>query len=573
MPRIRKIDISNFRGVKSFTWCPSPGINCLIGPGDSGKSTVLDAIDLCMGARRTVQFTDADFFELDVDQLVRITVTIGELNDALKNLDSYGLFLRGFNAATGEVEDEPEVGLETVLTLDLTVGSDLEPVWALVSDRAQAQGANRNLTWGDRQQIAPTRIGAHADFNLSWRRGSVLNQLTDEKPDASAALAKAARDARTAFGADAEDQLGETLKIVGEAASELGIDIGGKARALLDAHSVSFGGGTISLHNESGVPLRGLGIGSARLLIAGLQRKAAGQAPLLLVDELEHGLEPHRIIRFLGSLGAKEAEPPLQVFLTTHSPVALRELSGSQLFVLREFDEAHHALAVGTDDGVQGTIRAYPDAFLARSVIVCEGASEVGLMRGIDQYQAGRGKIPPSAHGCAFLDGNGVDNLVRRAEALRGLRYRSAILRDDDKQPDAAQEQAFVDAGGTLFKWREGRALEDELFLSLPLPGIAALLEKAVDLWGEDFINERLKTASANALTLAMVQADIEMESLGEEQRRILGSASRSNKASWFKSVTLMEEIGREIVGPNAKAADKAFLAILSQILGWVSNA
>lgn len=55
----------------------------------------------------------------------------------------------------------------------------------------------------------------------------------------------------------------------------------------------------------------------------------------MLSDELEYGLELHRIARFLGSLGAKEAAAPLQVFLTTHSPVALRELSGGQLFVLR----------------------------------------------------------------------------------------------------------------------------------------------------------------------------------------------------------------------------------------------
>lgn len=70
-----------------------------------------------------------------------------------------------------------------------------------------------------------------------------------------------------------------------------------------------------------------------------------------------------------------------------------------------------------------------------------------------------------------------------------------------------------------------------------------------------------------------MVQLDIEMETLGEDQRRILGIASRSNNASWFKSVTLMKEIGRDIVGPHAKAADKQFLAILNQILGWVRNA
>ena len=33
-----------------------------LGPGDSGKSSILDAIDLCLGARRTVGFADTDFY-------------------------------------------------------------------------------------------------------------------------------------------------------------------------------------------------------------------------------------------------------------------------------------------------------------------------------------------------------------------------------------------------------------------------------------------------------------------------------------------------------------------------------
>ena len=49
-------------------------------------------------------------------------------------------------------------------------------------------------------------------------------------------------------------------------AKELGISIGDNIKAMLDAHSVSFTGGTISLHDEEGIPLRGLGIGSTRLL-------------------------------------------------------------------------------------------------------------------------------------------------------------------------------------------------------------------------------------------------------------------------------------------------------------------
>src|SRR5262245_12184353 len=108
MPRIRKIEVANFRGIEQFSWLPSAGINCLIGPGDSGKSSVLDAIDLCLGARRTVQLSDADFPNLDVNKPIRISLTIGQLDDALKTIDGYGMFLRGFHAATGAIEDEPE---------------------------------------------------------------------------------------------------------------------------------------------------------------------------------------------------------------------------------------------------------------------------------------------------------------------------------------------------------------------------------------------------------------------------------------------------------------------------------
>jgi putative ATP-dependent endonuclease of the OLD family len=435
MARIRKLTIENFRCIKDLTWLPSAGINCLIGPGDSGKSTILDAIDFCLGARRNLQFTDADFHRLDVENPIRIAVTFGELDDSLKNLDAYGLYVRGFDPETGDVEDEPANELETVLTLELTVASDLEPAWALASERAKAQGVSRNLNWQDRVRVAPIRIGAVAGYHLGWGRGSVLNRLSEEKADASAALAKAARDARAAFGEDAQDQLGKTLGIVADTARALGIPVGESVKAMLDAHSVSFSGGTISLHNEYGVPLRGLGIGSTRLLVAGLQRNAAAETAVILVDETEHGLEPHRIIRFVTSLGAKDSVPPLQVFMTTHSPVVLRELSGNQLFVVRREGEKHNIQKVGADDDIQGTMRLYPDAFLAPSVLVCEGATEVGFVRGIDLYRVTDGETSIAAHGVALVDcgGGEPERCFKRAAVFQNLGYRTGILRDSDK--------------------------------------------------------------------------------------------------------------------------------------------
>lgn len=575
MARIRLVEIKHFRGIKALTWQPGSGINCLVGPGDSGKSSVLDAIDLCLGARRNAQFTDADFHLLDVNIPIEIVLTLGELDDDLKNIETYGMYVRGFDSRTGIVEDEPENDAETVLTLKLTVASDLEPTWTLMSQRAEAQGLSRNLNWSDRVRLAPTRIGVMADYHLGWRRGSVLNRISEERADASAALAKAGRDARSAFGDQAQDQLGETLGIVATTAKELGIPIGANIKALLDAHSVSFSGGTISLHDEDGVPLRGLGTGSTRLLVAGLQRKAAAQSSIILIDELEHGLEPHRIIRFLGSLGAKEVQSPLQVFMTTHSPVALRELSGNQLLVMRGSLEKHDVRVVGTADDIQSTIRLYPDAFLARRVVVCEGASEVGLIRGIDQFRTRTGQTSIAAQGVALVDctGGDPDRPFKRATAFHDLGYQVAVVRDDDKKPTAGVEDAFTSSGGKVISWRDGRALEDELFQSLTTAAIGRLIDFAVIVHGEDLVDDHIKSASQNAKSLKDIRSETLVGSMSRESSTVLGKAARSRRAGWFKSVTWMEAIAREVVGPDLANADPGFRGLVEGIFAWASDA
>src|SRR5688500_15811710 len=101
--RIRAIEIDNFRSIKRCLWYPQPGINCLVGPGDSGKSTVLEAIDLCLGARRNWQFTDADFYELDSANPIRIAVTIGELEASFKKLEGFGHLVRSFDAKANKI--------------------------------------------------------------------------------------------------------------------------------------------------------------------------------------------------------------------------------------------------------------------------------------------------------------------------------------------------------------------------------------------------------------------------------------------------------------------------------------
>ena len=541
-------------------------MNCLIGPGDSGKTSVLDAIDLCIGTRRTAQFSDVDFHNLDIEKPITIAVTIGELPDPLRSMEPFANFLRGYDASTETVEDEPKEDWETVLTVLLTISSDLEPAWSLYSFRAEALGLTRSLSWADRLQIAPIRIGGSGDLNLGWRRGSVLNRLTDEKADASAALIKAARDARAAFGDQAEAQLTETLSLVSKVAADLGIVLEDSiVRALLDAQSVSFSGGTVSLHDKQGIPLRAMGVGSARLLIAGLQKRAAPETGITLVDELEHGLEPHRIIRLLGSLGAKEKDSPLQVFATTHSPVTVRELAAPQLNVVRHHLGHHHVVQVRSAMDVQGTIRAYPEAFLASSVLVCEGASEVGLLRGLDLYLTRKDLAPSlTARGVALVDAGGVNKLYGRVQAFVALGYRTLAFRDDDAQPSASDEAQFVAGGGKLVMWRPGRALEDELFIGLPDAAINELIERAGEILGEPVINDQIKSASSNAFSLH------DRPSLLTGPGRLALAKASKSKQNWFKSVSRMEEVAADIIGPHLHLAEESFRGIIDDLFGWM---
>ena len=74
MAPVRVVEVENFRAVKNLRWLPGAGINCLIGPGDSGKSTILDAIDLCLGARRSLSLTEDDFHALDFGEWTLVSL-------------------------------------------------------------------------------------------------------------------------------------------------------------------------------------------------------------------------------------------------------------------------------------------------------------------------------------------------------------------------------------------------------------------------------------------------------------------------------------------------------------------
>lgn len=85
MEKIYPLETQNFRSARKLLVAPSASVYCLVGPGDSGKSTILIAIDLCIGARRSLAFGDAHFHDIRVNLPIVITVTLDDLPDEFLN--------------------------------------------------------------------------------------------------------------------------------------------------------------------------------------------------------------------------------------------------------------------------------------------------------------------------------------------------------------------------------------------------------------------------------------------------------------------------------------------------------
>jgi putative ATP-dependent endonuclease of the OLD family len=159
--RIAFVEIRNFRGIRELDWAPEAAINCLIGPGDSTKTTILDAIELALNPRSYVFADDSDFFDLDFDNPIKITVTLADLSSVFKSDERYGMHLRGWNTNTSQVEDEPAEGLEYALSIRVTIDKSLEARWSIFNKRiGEGEGDPPTLRYNDAKQLATTRLGA-----------------------------------------------------------------------------------------------------------------------------------------------------------------------------------------------------------------------------------------------------------------------------------------------------------------------------------------------------------------------------------------------------------------------------
>jgi len=415
--------------------------------------------------------------------------------------------------------------------------------------------------------------------HLAWGQGSVLARLTGDTSDASARLAQAYKAARDNAKLGEIEALSNAANKAECYAKSLGAYVEGSYEPGLELGRSGLSSGSIALHDD-GVPLRLAGLGTRRLATLAIQKSAINEGAIVLIDEIEHGLEPHRIIGAIAQLKADQAalvaarRPVGQVLMTTHSDVAIAEAGAESLRVVQMTRPTRQALLLKptAPDPIQALMRFTPRALFARRILVTEGNTEIGLLLGIrDNWPPHHAGKPIEQLGVAIADGNGAQACAM-ALALHDLGYQTAIFRDSDTALSGDEKVSLGASGIPVIEYGGGLNTEQAIFYAAADTHVQELLNFAREERGSDAIDNNLDL-KITGLTLTEIREEFTVWELlcglnGLQLREAIAEVAVRKK--WFKD----QRIGRGIapmVWAIATAAPASRLALtLAHAEAWL---
>lgn len=554
--KIYQLEIKHFRGIESAKITLEKPLICFIGACDTTKTTLLDAIGYVLLPNWFIPLDDSDFTGCDTSKPILIEATIGPVPEELKSDNKYGLCLRGWDNEAHDIVDEPEDASYTrVITIKLSIDSTLTPEWSVVTNR---NPDGPHISYRDRQKLGVSLIGADIENELSWTRGSALARLTTDRQDADNSVLKAGRQLRAVMKTQLLEGLNPSIEQIKIAAEQLGMKLD-DLKANIDPASLRGRAATLSLHTGD-VPLRRMGLGSKRLVAIGSQLQCIKDGAVLLADEIEYALEPYRIkhlLRKLKDCAVSNEVRVGQIIMTTHSPAVLEELGADPLFVVHSKNQTTTATNISI--GAQSTVRRIPEAFLSSRIIVCEGATEVGLLRAFEN------KIIKDTTGESFalnrivcVDGEG-SSAVARANHLKSHDYDVCLFLDSDNE----NERATINQGIPVISWSDNVSTEERIINDLPENRLEDLLKIAVELNCEQKILDNLNNVLDDS-KITNVKDILQRPN----KKKVIAEVSKNKE--WFKQIDKGEVLG-EFIFNNAfdSMKDTDFYKKLIELRKW----
>lgn len=530
MAKIHTLKISNYRGIKKLEHVfDTKSFICLIGRGDSGKTTLLQAIAAVLSPNWDYKFYDSDFYEGKIENDIVIEASLYDLPDELLTDSKYGLHKRLLTSDNQIIDDlsEEDDQSRDILTVKLVVKEDLEPQWFVTNNRESQE--DMEIRHADRRRLNVFIVSDYIDRHFTWGKGTPLYSLLKMDGNdfyTNNILLKAHRDAAKSVKELSTSSSGPIIDIIGnikKTAGSLGLSLE-TIDAYIDFKNLLLNEGSVALHDDMGIPYRLKGKGTKRLLSIAIQLEIAKQkGGIILIDEIEQGLEPDRIKFLVRCL--KESKNG-QVFITTHSNNVLVELSAVDIFLKKKEEEK----LIFFDEDFQGCLRNNPNAFFAKRVLVCEGATEVGICRALDDHRISDAQDNIELLGISLVDGKG-NEFIKYCTKFKEAGYDVCAFCDSDLGDISDKKEELRDKGVIVVDCEKGNAIEQQLFQDLSWTKVLSLLEYAV------VANKKM-----NILDQLDIKSFDELSDTKEYREKI---GKKATKKGWFKRIDHGEKVGR----------------------------
>lgn len=543
-PRMLQLYIRGYRGLKQLTWHPAPGLNVVLGGGDVGKSTILDAIGLLLSPSNPTTLAETDFFQREVDAGFEIEAVMSLPPESGINYQfnhSWPWVWNGAAAVAPTTEGTGEdVAGDAVYKLRVRGTLDLELLYEVV----QPDGSAATLSAGLRRAIGLVRLGGddRHDRDLRLVQGSALDRLLSDQTLRSKVTAEVGKtDVRGRLLPDKQGNLATLDGAFKERQLPTGLDlslVGGPGASVLSLVGLTADAGPVKL------PLSTWGAGTRRLAALEVARQNHGHAPITIVDEVERGLEPYRQRALIERLQAA----PSQAVATTHSPFVIRAAGKAAFWYL---DSGGN---IGALDGAKiEPVRSNdPGAFLARLTIVVEGATEQGFCHALLE-RAIEGDI--DALGLHVCNAGGHEETLGVLKALSNSGLCFGGVADNEGKYEDGWNKVRTTLGSRLLRWDTG-CIEDNTLGLLTDIQLEQILTTGLDAGARRrTLKERLNTqdktfaelaaAAASGAGLKAVVLEAAKGVVPEGTEQDLRKRFKSHAQEWFKSV----EGGRELGG------------------------
>jgi AAA ATPase-like protein/OLD-like protein len=359
--RIRRVRIERFRGIERLEFCPK-ACTVIIGPNNSGKSSILEAIDLLLHAglgRPRPAPEEADYFRRDPSAGFEIEAVLGDLPEEF--LADVHQYLEGWNQGSNELVPEPDgAGIEPVVRVRVRGTADFETQHEFAKPEIEGARFHPRL----RQKVGWVFDGRVRDpaRELFFYQGGLLDRLfaNANLDTAVDALRGAVRGGAATINRDLA--VNTVLTSLSNDLQEQGLIRDGELagfepaavsrRALLQTLRLS-----LPYDEDVSVPLARQGRGAQRLVLVSVLLQlasAAGVAPIGGFEEPEEALEPLRQAQ-LCALFIDIVDRGGQILLVTHSPDIARSFGIEDFLLLQE--RAGGEGAVHLDGRVSARVR------------------------------------------------------------------------------------------------------------------------------------------------------------------------------------------------------------------------